>query len=542
MSQMMTTAQAVVESLLRHGLKAIYALPGLHSDPLFDALYQLRHRMRVFHPRHEQTAGYMALGAALATGKPQAFAVVPGPGFLNSGAALLTAYGMNVPVLGLVGQIPQSDIDRGHGHLHEIRDQIGLAGHLAKFTARIRAPYEAPPLVRDALRSACSGRQRPVLLECALDVMGQRGAVSFPEMPAPIDKAPLDEEALERAARLLGGAKRPLIVVGGGAQDAGREVAALAELLEAPVVSYRRGRGVIPTSHRLAVSLPIGHRLWKDADAVLAVGTRLFLQQSEWGVDAHLKIVRLDIDPEEPDRFHRAAVSLVGDATLYCAALLERLPVHNLKRVSRAAELTGHRDWLEKRLSTLEPQLSYLRAIRSALPPEGIFVDEVTQLGFASRLAFPVERPRTFLSPGYQDNLGWGYGTALGAKAARPELPVVAIAGDGGIMYQIGELATAVQHDLAVVSVVFDNGLYGNVRRIQEERYGNRLIASDLVNPDFVRLAESFGVSAFRAADPSGLERALRDAIALGKPALVHVPCGVMPSPWDMIMMPRIRG
>lgn len=268
----------------------------------------------------------------------------------------------------------------------------------------------------------------------------------------------------------------------------------------------------------------------------------MFLQQSEWGVDGNLKIVRLDIDPEEPDRFHRPAVSLVGDANRYSSALLERLPAHNLSRTSRADELEAHRAWLEGRLSSLEPQVSYLRAIRSALPPEGIFVDEVTQLGFASRLAFPVERPRTFLSPGYQDNLGWGYGTALGAKAACPELPVVAIAGDGGIMYQIGELATAAQHDLAVVAVVFDNALYGNVRRIQEERYGNRLIASDLINPDFVRLAESFGVSAFRAADPSELERALREALALGKPALVHVPCGVMPSPWDMIMMPRIRG
>jgi len=366
--------------------------------------------------------------------------------------------------------------------------------------------------------------------------------VSFPDMPAPLDKAPLDEDALENAAKLLGSAKRPLIVLGGGAQDAGREIAAVAEMLEAPVVSYRRGRGVIPTSHRLAVNLPIGHRLWKDADVVLAVGTRLFLQQGEWGVDADLKIVRIDIDPEEPDRLHKPAIALVGDAADYVAALLKRLPAHNAKRSSRAEELARHRAWLDQRLVQLEPQISYLRAIRSALPANGIFVDEVTQLGFASRLAFPVERPRTFLSPGYQDNLGWGYGTALGAKAVCPDIPVVAIAGDGGIMYQIGELATAVQHDLSVVVVVFDNGLYGNVRRTQEERYGNRIIASDLVNPDFARLAESFGVAAFKAVNAAELERALGEALALDKPALVHVKCGVMPSPWDMIMMPRVRG
>jgi acetolactate synthase-1/2/3 large subunit len=180
--------------------------------------------------------------------------------------------------------------------------------------------------------------------------------------------------------------------------------------------------------------------------------------------------------------------------------------------------------------------------MRNALPDNGVFVDEVTQLGFAARLAFPVYAPRTFLSAGYQDSLGWGYGTALGAKAARPDLPVLAIAGDGGIMYQIGELATAAHHNLAVVLVVFDNGLFGNVRVFQREHFGSRFIASDLTNPDFARLAETFGVAGFRAKTPGELEKALGEAFALGKPALVHVPVGEMPSPWDMIFMPRVRG
>jgi acetolactate synthase-1/2/3 large subunit len=193
-------------------------------------------------------------------------------------------------------------------------------------------------------------------------------------------------------------------------------------------------------------------------------------------------------------------------------------------------------------MARLEPQRSFLAAMRNALPENGVFVDEVTQLGFAARLAFPVYTPRTFISAGYQDSLGWGYGTALGVKAARPDLPVLAIAGDGGLLYQIGELATAVQHDLAVVVVVFDNGLFGNVRLFQEEQFGGRVIASDLVNPDFARLAETFGVAAFRARTASELEKAIGDAFALGKPALVHVPCGPMPSPWDMIVMPRLRG
>jgi acetolactate synthase-1/2/3 large subunit len=299
---------------------------------------------------------------------------------------------------------------------------------------------------------------------------------------------------------------------------------------------------VLASSHRLSVSLPIAHRLWKKADAVLAIGTRLFQQQSQWGVDPDLKIVRVDIDPEEPDRFSKPAAAMIGDAAEVLRVLLSRLARWNVKRASREEELAQHRAWLAARLKELEPQVSYLKAMRAALPEDGIFIDEVTQVGFASRIAFPVERPRTFLSPGYQDNLGWGYGTALGAKAALPDRPVLAIAGDGGFLYQVGELATAAQHRLAAVVVVFDDGAYGNVKRIQQERFGNRLVACELQNPDFGKLAESFGVAAFRAKTAAELEAALKEALALDAPALVHVPCSVMPSPWDMILMPRVRG
>src|SRR5437870_8644121 len=163
----LSTAEATVESLLRHGLDTVYALPGLHNDPLFDAFYHAAGRLRVIHPRHEQTAAYMALGAALATGKPQAYTVVPGPGLLNSAAALLQAHGTNAPVLALIGQIAQAAIGRGYGHLHEIRDQAGIISRLVDFSARIRAPAEAAPLVHAAMRAMRSGRPGPAVLECA---------------------------------------------------------------------------------------------------------------------------------------------------------------------------------------------------------------------------------------------------------------------------------------------------------------------------------------------------------------------------------------
>ena len=538
----LSTAEATVETLLYHGLDTVYALPGLHNDPLFDAFYHAADRLRVIHPRHEQTAAYMALGAALVTGKPQAFAVVPGPGFLNAGAALLTAYGMGAPVIGLIGQIPQADIDRGHGHLHEIHDQLGMMRHITKWAERIRSPQEAPTLVSQAIWHATSGRPRPVALECALDTWAKRADVTLPDSALPLPAPAIDDEAITAAAKILSAAERPIIVVGGGALDASAEVIAIAELLEAPVSSYRRGRGVVPSSHRLAVDMPVGHRLWKDADAVLAIGTRFFIQNGSWGIDKNLKVVRLDIDPDEPDRFRKPDVALVGDAATQLRALIAALPKHNRARASRSEELKGHRAWLAERLSRLEPQVGFLKAIRAALPEDGIFVDEVSQMGFASRVALPIEKPRTYLSPGYQDNLGWGFGTALGAKAAMPHRKVLAIAGDGGFMYQVGELATAARHNLAVVVVVFDNGAFGNVKRIQQQHYGNRLIASDLHNPDFAKLADSFGIASFKATDPRQLEEVLHKAFALNAPALVWVPHGDVPSPWDMIMMPRVRG
>jgi acetolactate synthase-1/2/3 large subunit len=505
-------------------------------------LYKASDRLRTIHTRHEQSAAYMALGASLATGLPQAYSVVPGPGFLSSGAALLTAYGMNAPVLAVVGQIPQADIDRGHGHLHEMHDQLGMARHITKFSARITAPHEAPWLVRDALKSANSGRKRPAFLECALDIWGKPGEVAFPDMPALVDQAPVDDDAVMAAVKLLGRAKRPLIVVGGGAEDASAEVTALAEMLEAPVLAFRRGRGVVAGSHRLSVTLPIGHRLWADADVVFAIGTRLHMQQKDWGTDADLKVIRLDVDPEEHARFQKPEVALVGDSQTYLRAVLNKLPAHNSKRDRRDDELNGLRAWLAEKLSKLQPQMAYVEAIRRALPSDGIFVDEVTQVGFAARLGYSVEKPRTFLSPGYQDNLGWGYGTALGAKAAMPDTPVLSIAGDGGFMFQVGELATAAQHKLGVVSVVFDNNCFGNVKKIQASNFGGRHIACDLENPDFVKLAESFHVPPFRAETPEALETSIGQALKVDGPTLIHVPHGETANPWSMLRLPKVRG
>jgi acetolactate synthase-1/2/3 large subunit len=538
----MTTAEAAVGALAAHGLRTIYALPGIHNDDFFDALARNAGKIRTVHTRHEQGAAYMALGAALATGKPQACCVVPGPGLLNSAAALLTAYGTNAPVLALFGQIPQDAIGRGFSHLHEIQDQAGIIARLVDHSARIRGPGEAPRLIAKAMQSMFTGRPGPAALECAIDVWGRSGAVR-PVAPLPMREPPIDDDAIKAAAKRLGGAKRPMIVAGGGAQDASAEVRRLAHLLQAPVLSYRRGRGVMDDRDPLSVNLPLGHELWAEADVVLAVGTHLHYPLLHWGFDRDLAIIRVDADPKEPARIAKPKVALVGSAAPILRRLLDILPAYNARRPSRTDEMRDRHARMDKRLAKLEPQLSYLAAIRAELPEDGIFVDEVTQLGFASRLAFPVYKTRTYISPGYEDNLGYGFATALGAQDARRDVPVLSITGDGGFLFTATEMATAMRHRIPLVTIVFNDGAFGNVRRIQEERYGNRLIACDLSDPDFVAFGESFGAISTRVTSPEELRPALRRALARRDgPSLIEVPVGVMPSPWEFILMRRMRG
>jgi len=538
----MSTAEAAVTTLIAHGLDTVYALPGIHNDHLFDALQRASENLRVVHTRHEQGAAYMALGAALATGKPQTYAVVPGPGLLNSGAALLTAYGMNAPVLAIIGQIPAAAIGKGHGHLHEIRDQAGIVARLVDHASFIRGPAEASAKVAKAIQSMCRMRPGPAAIECPIDVWGKRAPVPSIVAPAPAPPPKIDIDKVRAAAKILGKAGRVLIVAGGGAQDASPEITLLSDILQAPVLAYRRGRGVLDSRNPLSVTLPLGRELWAEADAVLAIGTRLLNPINQWGIDKALHIVRVDADPEEPARLSKPKVALVGDAAPILRALIDELVRFNIGRTSRRDELLERQAKLQQRLARLAPQLAFLEAIRAELPEDGIYVDEVTQIGFAARLTFPVYKPRTFLSPGYQDNLGWGYATALGTQHARTDVPVLSINGDGGFLYTGNELATAVRHSIPLVALVFVDGAFGNVRRIQQEEFGNRLIASDLANPDFVKYAESFGAAGRRARGPDDLRLALRESIARREPTLIEVPVGAMPSPWEFIMMSRARG
>jgi len=375
-----------------------------------------------------------------------------------------------------------------------------------------------------------------------MDTWARRAPVELITTSAKADPCPVDEDAVERAAKLLGGAQRPMIVVGGGAQEAGEYVRLIAEMLDAPVMTGRMGQGVIDGRHKLSVTMPAGYRFWGEADVVLAVGTRLQPQQQNWGLDDALKIIRIDADSEELDRQRKPEVGIVGDATATLRVLANRLAKHNAKRNGRADAVAETKAAASKRIrETLAPQVGYLDAIRKALPEDGILVDELTQMGYAARLAYPTYKPRTFLSPGYQGTLGWGYATSLGAKSAKPDTPVVSISGDGGFLFTAMEMATAAQHGIGVVAVVFSDGAYGNVRRIQQQSFNNRTIASDLRNPDFVKLAESFGLDAVRVKSADELGTAISRGISKGGPMLIDCPVGQLPDPWPLVQVPRIR-
>ena len=532
----MTTARAIVRSLVANGVDTVFGLPGVQLDALFNALHDERDRIRVIHPRHEQAAAYMALGHAQASGKVGAYVVVPGPGILNTTAALATAYGVCAPVLAITGQLPAHAIGQGYGLLHEIPDQLAILRGLTKRAERIDHPTRAVALMRAAFHELRSGVPRPVAIESPMDVLGLEADIEGIEAVPGAPPATPDAGAVEDAAKLMASAEHPVIVVGGGALHARDALREVAETLQAPVIAHRMGRGILDDRHPLSVTQPAGARLWKRADAVLAVGTRFRHYRTAWGA-AGLATVRIDVDPAQMHRLGRPAVPIVADARRALEALSAALGRLAGERASRSDEIEGikaaaHREMV----ATAGAQIEFLDALRTALPEDGILVDEMTQMGYVAQSAFPVHAPRTYLSSGYQGTLGAGFPTALGAQVACPDRAVLSINGDGGFMFNAQELSTAVQQGLGVVAVVFEDSAYGNVKRMQEDLYDGRVIASELRNPDFTRLAESFGAAAVRADTPEELRDAVAAAWGRSVPTVVSVRVGRFPDPFDAVL------
>lgn len=540
----MTGGDAIAEALLANDVDTVFGLPGAQMYPLFDALQRRSDRIATIGARHEQACGYMAFGYARSTGRPGVFAVVPGPGVLNTAAALCTGLGCNAPMLCITGQVPTQFLGRGRGHLHELPDQLGTLRTLVKWTARIERPANAPAIIEEAFRQMLSGRPGPVAVEMAWDTMALSEWVPAATRARPMPAPPPSPPAIEEAARLLAAAKRPMIMVGSGAQHAAASIQALAEALDAPVAAFRGGRGIMPEDHPLGISSYAASLLWPETDLLLGIGTRLEMPAMRWTgmmtlveeIGPPQQLIRVDIDPAEMRRL-RPHLGIVADSRDAAAALLAALGAGTGGGSERIDALARVKAKATADIKAVQPHVDHLQAIRRALPRDGILVEELCQAGFASYFAYPVLAPYTYISPGFQGTLGCGYMTALGVKTAHPDKPVVSIIGDGGLLFGIGELATAVQFGIGVVTILFNNGAYGNVLRDQQTGFGGRLIGSELRNPDFQQLAASFGVSVYRVTTSGDLEGVLRVALSKDRPALIEVVVDgtAEVSPWPFI-------
>lgn len=536
----MTGGEAIVAGLLDHAVDTVFGLPGAQVYGLFDAFHRAQPKIKVIGARHEQACGYMAFGAARASGKSSVFAVVPGPGVLNAGAALITALGCNAPVLCLTGQVPRAFLERGRGHLHEIPDQLGTLRGLVKHAARIETGAYAKIAVARAFQEMRSGRPGPAALEMPWDVFTEKAPIAD---YAPLDPFPppqTDPDRITDAAKLVAQSKAPMIFVGSGAFGAAEAVLELAEKINAPVVAFRGGRGIVSNAHELGLTIAAAYELWPRTDLMIGIGTRLELPCWRWPFRPQdLKSIRIDIDPVEMRRM-TPDVAIIADADKATRALLAAVGASGAESVTRRDQIKSASAKALRDIEAIQPQMAYLKILRAVLPEDAFVTDELSQVGFASWFGFPVYRPRTFITSGYQGTLGSGFPTALGVKAIFPDRPVVAITGDGGFMFSVQELATAVQYGLGVVTLVFNNQSYGNVRRDQMQNFAGRVIAADLVNPDFVKLAQSFGVGAARVTAPAEFKPALERALAAGTPQLIEilVPRDAETSPWRFIHPP----
>ncbi|MCC6791667.1 MAG: thiamine pyrophosphate-binding protein, partial [Thermomicrobiales bacterium] len=365
------------------------------------------------------------------------------------------------------------------------------------------------------------------------DVLFAEGEITFPDRYTVRERSAGDPEQLEKAAKLLGAAVNPIIFMGGGIQrsEAGVELTRLAELLQAPVVISRNGRGGISDRHYVAQTLLAEQEYLPTADVVLLAGTR---SVGIFGAPARSyttgqTVIQIDIDPEEIGRMTPVDVGIVADLKAGLAELAERVGKHNRSRPSREAELTAFKQAAFDRYLRVQPQADFAMAIRAEVPDDGVIVGEFTQVSYWSFYALPVYEPNTFLTPGYQGTLGYGFTTAMGAKVGTPNVPVVSINGDGGFGFSLSELSTLVQHDIRLIAVVFSDNAYGNVLRYQRDDFGGRIIGSELVNPDYQLLAKAFGVTARKAVTPAELRVQLREAIQADEPTLIEVPVGSMP-------------
>ncbi len=534
-----TGAQALVRQLIAEGVDTIFALPGVQIMAAFDAFYEYQDEIRLVHVRHEQATTYMADGYAKATGKVGVAMAVPGPGAINAGSGLGTAFATSTPVLLISGQIDSQSLGRREGQLHEVEDQLDVFRPLTKWVHRVTRVEEIPGAVHEAFRHLKTGRPRPVELEIPPDTLAATGeAETIPAEDYPPESAGEDEIA--QAADILASAERPAILVGGGARisGAGDEALQLAEFLQAPLMGTQDSKGVVPENSPYYVgtnyaSVGPADVVFPDTDVLLAIGTRLLFRELPEGDQP--RIIHIDIDPDEIGRNLPTELGIVADAKTASAQLLDTLRESSQPKSSDADRIARFRsDFASRMRALVPPQAQMIEDMRAALPDDAVVVSGVTNIGYWSNVFFEVREPQTYITSGYFGTLGYAFPTALGAQVGRPDRKVIALCGDGGFMYSPQELSSAMRHGINAVAVVFNNNAFGASEWDQTHRYGGNFIGTDLHNPDFVQLAESFGAVGMRT-DPEGFGEMLEVALNADAPVLLEVVVPNMMPPFQIV-------
>jgi acetolactate synthase-1/2/3 large subunit len=535
-----TGGEWVVEALRAQGVRHVFGIPGVHNLAIYDALLRQSDIAHVL-ARHEQGAAFMADGYARASGQPGVVVVTTGPGATNVMTPLAEAYSVSVPVVAIMSDIAAPLVGRDLGALHEVVNQIECFRPVTRMAEAITDAADIPTTVAGVFELLRTGRPGPVAISVPYDLLGST-VESVVRAPSGAGRPPCHVEAIEAAARHLERAVRPLIVAGGGVVTAGAGAAllALARRLGAPVITTVMGRGAVPEDDPCWLGVLPNKRATeaalREADVVLAVGCR-FTARSTQGLLLNLRftpgqtLVHLDVDPAVIGRLHPAQVAVVGDARDGLTRLLARLG-------SGTGASQWDRDRLAERRAATSPRYTpavaeMIAALRAGLPRDGIVVNDQTGINYWMEWRFPVLEPRTFLYPIGTAVLGYGVPAAIGARIARPDRAVMAVVGDGGFMFSVNELATAVKYRLPIAFVVMNDNRYGAIRWLQERMFDGRWGEADLANPDFVALARAFGARGERVERVDALPAALAAAFAADRPTVLEAALDLEP-PWDV--------
>ena len=533
----MKGGRALVESLRAQGVDTVFGLISIHMMEVYDALYDLQDSIRFIGGRHEQAVAYMADGYARASGKPGVFLTSTGPGAANAVGAMGEAWAGHSRVLHVTSNVELALVDQRRGAIHEPYRQAEMFRHVADWSALIRSVEEIPDRVYEAFQRFQTRPPRPIELELPVDLQGQEADVevlSFRESPPRQG----DAARIEEAVRLMETARRPAIIAGGGVLTAAAtpELVQLAERLDAPVLTSDAGKGAFPADHPLYVGSIVGGRVYGHnpvhqelaaCDLVLAVGTRLpYRFTAGVGLKLPANLVHINLDSEVFHKNYPARVAIEGDAKAVLRQLLTATDGKDLSRGPKARQqIRKLRQQLYQGLVEEGPnQQRTMDALRQVIPREAVVVFDSTVPYYWAMRGFDFYEPRTFLSPHGWGGIGFGFPAALGAKAARPDVPVVVITGDGGFQYNMQELGTALQEGLDVIVLLFNDNAWGILKGIQRRSYQGHMIGTDLKNPDFLKWAEAYGAPATRAYSLDELTQTLERALASNHLHIIEVP------------------